>query len=145
FGNSQTGLQALYKRAYEKRIQQFDTTALSTGAPPPRIAVDPAIRERFYTDQPVLHVPVQLDTETPIASLLVTVNGYAVYGKNGLPVAEGARQQQLSLPLDPGENNIRIHALSNDGRYANPVNLYYHAAYTPPKTPRKLWILAVGV
>lgn len=147
FGNKQTEIQALYKRAYDKRIQQFEVAAHppDPSHPPPRIAVDQVIRQRFYTNQPVLQFPVRFTAETPVASLFATVNGYSIFGKDGLDVAKGAGQQQLSLQLDSGENHIQLQALSGDGRYSNPINLYYHADYIPPKAPKKLWILTVGV
>lgn len=147
FGNDHDMTAALYEKAYEKRLQQYDYDFSSSadGSASPRIRIDPAIGRGFHTRVDHLDIPVYMDSGTPVDRLYVTVNGYAVYGKTGMAVAAGARELRVEVPLDSGHNHIQLQAVSADLRYAPPVNLQYRADFTPVKKPRTLWVLAAGV
>lgn len=147
FGDDCSVTAALYEKAYEKRLRQYDYdfSYAAVNSVPPRIRIEPAIGIGFHTHADQLEIPVYLDGGSPIEHLFVTVNGYAIHGKAGLTVAHRTRELRVKVPLDLGHNHIQLQAVSADHRYAPPVNLQYRADFTQVKKPRTLWLLAAGV
>lgn len=147
FGNDRDMTAALYEKAYEKRLRQYDYDFNDSAADraSPSIHIEPSIAKRFHTRADHLDVPVYLDGEAQINRIFVTVNGYAIHGKTGMKVAPDTRKMKMEIPLDSGHNHIQIQAISADHRYARPVDLQYRADFTPVRRPKTLWVLAAGV
>ena len=146
-GSSNQSLSGLYQRAYEKRIKQ---TAAPFPAKPfssiPALKPDMKASRQLLVKDSILQYTINLkQTGAAINRVLVKVNDFPVYGKEGLHVPNGAEDITLSLPLDSGYNSINIQVLDHDNLSSAPVRLTYYARYKKPATKRKLWIFSAGV
>lgn len=146
-GSNKTDLIKLYAEAFNKRLKQYvvrePNKTISNLA---QLNLPSQLQQDFYTKDSVLQFTASITKgSSEVKKILVKVNDYSIYGKNGLILKPGQQQIKFQLPLDPQKNTILIQGIDAEGRYLKPVSLNYFADYQPGKTKRKLFILTVGV
>jgi len=146
-GGKNQSLSALYQRAYDKRIKQTPASAnVKAISYAPVLKPDTRFSRQLLVKDSVIQYKLNLKQKgAAVKSVFVRVNDFPVYGKEGMAVTKGTEEVTLSLPLDSGYNNIRIHVLDQDNQSSAPLRLTYYARYNKPVLKKRLWIIAAGV
>lgn len=122
-------------------VSNFKLDDLNKHRPPQFEITSPTDNSR--TSSSPLPVSLQLlDDADPLTGIDVTVNGRQISAQE--KQGSGGKTQALTVPLEQGENRIRVTARNAVGETARDVTVFLSSAGTLNKKG-KLYILSVGV
>lgn len=147
FGSRKIDLINLYNEAYNKRINQYEVKSPAKSFQNlAQLKLSKQILQDFYTADSVLRFTVSTSQGAALKNIFVKVNGYSIYGKNGLPLKPNQKDIALQVPLDSKNNEITIQATDVNNRYIKPVRLNYFANYKVASSQKgRLIIISAGV
>jgi len=122
---------------------------------PPTITVLQPLADTVTSEATVSLQYLVEDHNLPIQSVQVFANGYQVQGRNiqriKKPDTAGGNtrvEHQMTLPLEPGDNHIRIVASNGKSTMEKSFRVIQQSATLKHKTDHpeyNLWVLAIGV
>lgn len=147
-----TDVQDIMKRAYEKRIRHFN---IDTTQSVEYYANLPELSLRNKSDIPletsVRNFKVIFDLwpkNDTIQRIKVELNTIPIFGSKGKKVSIiKDKVDSLMIPLDPGENEIKLYAINNKGNKSllEMVKISYHPSKKDKAVKAKTWTVHIGI
>ena len=131
----------------EARTPAFTLADLNRRQPPKFTILSPGNRDSTSASPVAVSLNIEAN-EDPISAFDVTVNGRQVTQREArglVRLDKGARSESLSVPLEAGENRIRIVAKNAVGQTAAELLLNLAAAQGALDRKGKLYLVAAGV
>lgn len=139
-------LKALFERAYNKRLEQFNNAEVSESRKIPAIGFAKTSTGKMSIIGNEVTSTIQLlPGKSAIKKLVVKVNDFPVFGKEGLSVTTTQNETNISIPLDSGLNKVSVVAIDANGNESVAITNTWYAKYSPAKTKRTLWVVSAGV